>query len=112
MSISDGMGGIGPMGGDPFATLEALKDGRIQGKDARIRAASDLMESSFFQELFKAMRDTVPEGGLTDGGGGEDAFTAMMDEHMAEAAASRMEGGVGAALYRFLAGLETAQDSE
>ena len=100
------------MGGDPFATLEALKDGKIQGKEARLRAASDLLESSFFQELFKAMRDTVPESGLMDGGGGEDAFTAMMDQHMAEAAAARLERGLGAALYRHLAGFGAAQETK
>ena len=47
------------------------------------------------------MRETVPESGLLDGGGGEDAFTALMDEHLSEAAASRNEGGIGEALYQF-----------
>lgn len=112
MSSSGGVGGIGPMGGDPLATLDALKDGKIQGREAKLRAASDLMESSFFQELFKAMRDTVPKSGLLGGGGGEDAFSSMLDEHMAEAAAAKLEGGIGQALYRHLTGLGTAQDSE
>ena len=99
MTGPEGLGGAGlrPREG----ILSALRAGRIQGDDARLRAASDALEGSFYQELFKAMRETVPESGLLDGGGGEDAFTALMDEHLSEAAASRNEGGIGEALYQF-----------
>jgi Rod binding domain-containing protein len=108
MSSAHGAGGVGPMGGDPFATLEALRSGQIQGREARLKAASNLMESQFFKELFKAMRDTVPDGGLLGGKGGEDAFTSLLDQHVADAAAARLEGGLGGALYRRLAGPEVS----
>jgi len=81
--------------------VDALRSGRIQGDEARLRAASDALEGAFYQELFKAMRSTVPEEGLVDGGGGEDAFNSLMDEHLSEVAASRNQGGIGQALYRF-----------
>ena len=90
-------GGLKPREG----ILEGLRSGRIRGDDARLRAASDALEGSFYQELFKAMRETVPESGLLDGGGGEDAFVSMMDQHLSEVAAARNERGVGQALYRF-----------
>ena len=86
--------------------VDALRSGKIKGGDARLRAASDALEGSFYQELFKAMRETVPESGLLDGGGGEDAFVSLMDQHLSEVAASRNEGGIGEALYRFFSGTQ------
>jgi flagellar protein FlgJ len=88
----------------PGGILGDLRNGRIQGEDARIRAASDALEGTFFQELFKAMRDTVPDSGLLDGGTGEDAFTAMLDQHLADVQAARSQGGIGQALYRYFTG--------
>ncbi len=90
--------------------LEALKSGRLQGEGARLKAATDALEGAFYQELFKAMRETVPDSGLLDGGGGEDAFTSLMDQHLSDVAAARSHGGVGQALYRwFSRGEEVAR---
>jgi flagellar protein FlgJ len=99
MSGFDGVsaGGLHPREG----VVDALRSGRISGDEARLRAASDALEGAFYQELFKAMRETVPESGLVDGGGGEEAFTTLMDQHLSEVAASRNEGGIGQALYQF-----------
>ena len=74
----------GPSKHGPGGILGDLRNGRIQGEDARIRAASDALEGTFYQELFKAMRESVPESGLVDGGAGEDAFTALLDQHLAD----------------------------
>jgi flagellar protein FlgJ len=84
-------------------TLEALRAGRIDDADARLRATADLFEGVFYQELFKAMRETVPDGGLT-GGTGQDVFSSMMDQHVAESAAARASNGLGDALYHRLRG--------
>lgn len=88
----------GPGGTD---VLAALKSGRIKDGDARLRAAAHLLESSFYEELFQAMRSTVPEGGVVSGGSGEDMFQSMMDQNIAEAAAMKSEDGLGSALYRY-----------
>jgi len=94
----------GPVSGkalrDPLA---ALRDGRLQGREARLKAATRLMEGSFYQEMFKAMRRTVPEGGAMDGGAGEEMFTSLMDQHVSDAAALKSDRGLGQALYRYLA---------
>ena len=81
--------------------LERLRSGAIQDEDARLRAATSALEGTFYEELFKAMRESVPESGLVDGGAGEDAFTTMLDQHLAEVQASRSERGIGRALYRW-----------
>ena len=87
----------------PDALLTSLKSGRLQGEEARLKAATSLMESSFYQELFKVMRETVPEGGALGGGAGEDIFAGLLDQHVADAAASQSDRGIGAALYRHFA---------
>ena len=99
--MSDGIGSGGV--GGPQDVYEALKSGQIQGDRARLKAAASLLESSFYQEMFKAMRDTVPDSGLLSGGSGEDMFTSMMDQHLSDEAAARVERGLSEALYRQLA---------
>ena len=79
--------------------------------DAKLRRAAQELEGVFVQELFKAMRETVPEGGIVDGGPGEDMFSSMMDQTISSEAASGWERGVGAALYRQLKPLLSGADS-
>ncbi len=93
--------GAGP-GAGPKDMLAALRERRIQGRKARLRAAASLFEGVFYEEMFKAMRETVPEGGVVSGGTGEDIFTGLLDQHVAEAAASQNRRGIGGALYRYL----------
>jgi flagellar protein FlgJ len=68
--------------------------------DARLRQACAQLEGVFLEQLMKALRETVPEGGLIDGGAGEDIFSSLLDGQLSAAAASRLERGLGAALYR------------
>ena len=95
--------GIPPMGGGPVDLLTALKNGRIEGRAERLRAASQLLEGTFYQEMFKVMRATVPEGGALSGGTGQEMFENLLDQRMADAAAFGSENGVGSALYRYFA---------
>ena len=78
--------------------------------DAKLRRAAQELEGVFVQELFKAMRETVPEGGIVDGGPGEDMFSSMMDQTISSEAASGWERGLGAALYRQLKPLLSGAD--
>lgn len=79
--------------------------------EAKLRRATQELEGVFVQELFKAMRDTVPEGGVMDGGPGEDMFSSMMDQTISAEAASGWDRGIGAALYRQLRPLLSGADS-
>ncbi len=97
-------GATGPGGARPGTdVLGALRDGRIQGGKARLKAATRLLEGTFYQEMFKAMRNTVPTGGAIAPSQGEDIFTGLMDQHVADSAAMQSERGLGRALYRYFA---------
>ncbi len=89
MKVGDGVGG-------------ALDAARSRIDDDRLRAATRDFEAVFVQEMFKAMRATVPEGGLLDAGRSEEVFTALLDEHVAGLTARRGGGGLADALYRQL----------
>jgi Rod binding domain-containing protein len=105
------VGGAGP---DPIARaaeLAAIRAEQRSGMAAsapgggdRLKETTREFEAVFMQEMLKAMRDTVPESGLLDGGRSEEIFTAMLDEHVARLSAGRSEGGLGAALYRRFGG--------
>ena len=89
----------GPLGPDRGGLLERLRAGELQGDAESLRAATNLLEGVFVQELYKAMRETVPDDGMTSGGNGEAIFSGMLDQHIAEITAGRYERGLGQALY-------------
>ena len=70
---------------------------------AELRRLSDELQAVFLNQLFQAMRASVPE---TEGMGadpGKELFTQLFDERVAAEASRRMRHGVGDALYRQLA---------
>jgi Rod binding domain-containing protein len=69
---------------------------------AELRRLSHQLEAVFLNQLFQAMRSSVPRESGTEGAGGE-MFQAMFDEHVAAEAAARAQRGLGEALYRQLA---------
>lgn len=73
-------------------------------RDQELRRTAKDLEGVFVNELFKAMRETVPDGGLTGGGQGEDMFTGMLDQHLAPMVGGDWQSGIGEALYRQLRG--------
>jgi peptidoglycan hydrolase FlgJ len=86
---------------DPIrATSVSPKD----PQEEKLRKVARDLEGVFVTELFKAMRETVPEGGALSGGMGEEMFTSMMDQHLAPLTAEGWKGGIGDALYRQLRG--------
>lgn len=95
-----GLGGVASGPGGPDA-LEALRSGRIQGRAARLEAATRLLEGTFYQEVFKAMRATVPDGGALPAGRGQEMFQSLLDQTVADAAAAGSDRGLGSALYRY-----------
>lgn len=71
--------------------------------EARLKKSAQQMEGLFVQQLFKAMRETVPEGeGVVSGGSAEEMFTGLMDEHLAADTPTQWAHGLAAAAYRQL----------
>jgi flagellar protein FlgJ len=70
---------------------------------AQLRRMAHQLEGVFLNQLFKAMRASVPEGGITEAAPGRELFTSLLDERLASQAAERMKGGLGDALYRQMA---------
>lgn len=91
---------------DPIASKSAPAP---DSQDAQLRRAARDLEGVFVAELFKAMRETVPQDGITNGGMGEEMFTSMLDQHLAPQAGAGWSGGIGDALYRQLRGALAAQ---
>lgn len=78
-------------------TVPAATDSR----DATLKKAAQNLEGLFVQQLFKAMRETVPEQeGIVSGGAGEDIFTGLLDQHLAAETPKHWSGGLSDAIYR------------
>ena len=66
----------------------------------RLKAAMRQLEAVFVQQLFKAMRETVPDEGQS-GDGGEQIFTGMLDEKLSESVPAAWDGsGLESAMMR------------
>ena len=68
-----------------------------------LRHLAHQLEGVFLQQLFQAMRQSVPQGGAISPEPGNEIFTGLFDEAMASQAADRSEHGIGESLYRQLA---------
>ena len=73
------------------------------GDETKLRKTAQQLEGLFVEQLYKAMRETVPQGeGVVDGGSGEEMFTGLMDEHLAADTPTQWAHGLAAAAYRQL----------
>lgn len=70
---------------------------------AQIRRMAHELEGVFLNQLFQAMRASVPRGGIIEAAPGQELFTSLLDERLASQAAERMKDGIGEALYRQMA---------
>ncbi len=98
--IPSGLAGAtrGPVPGATHASSARPPDDQDDG----LRRVAHQLEGVFVEHLFRAMRETVPEGGLVDGGSGEEIFTNMLDQQLADSLAAGWDRGLGAAIYRQL----------
>ncbi len=80
--------------------------GPATASDARARAElrrlSDELQGVFLNQLFQAMRASVPESEGSGTDPGKELFTQLFDERVASEASRRMRHGIGDALYRQL----------
>jgi flagellar protein FlgJ len=79
-------------------TAAPRPDPRVQ-----LRRMAHELEGVFLNQLFQAMRASVPQDGLIEAAPGQELITSMLDERLANQAAERTHGGIGEALYRQMA---------
>jgi len=77
---------------------------------ARLKEQSGKLEGVFVEQLFKAMRETVPQNGAFDGGQGEEIFTGMMDQKLADEVPAQWHRGIASALVKELRGHVRPED--
>ena len=88
---------------NPISPKPPTAESRAASDEARLKKSAQQMEGLFVQQLYKAMRETVPAGeGVVDGGSGEEMFTGLMDEHLAADTPTQWAHGLAAAAYRQL----------
>jgi len=86
----------------PGAGAARRTEGALSPDQARLRKAAYDLEAVFVNELFKAMRETVQHEGILSQDPGQELFTGVLDQRLAELYGERARGGVGEALYRQL----------
>jgi Rod binding domain-containing protein len=79
-------------------------DPRVADRLARLGRAAKQLEGLFVQQMFAAMRETVPHDGIVDGGNGEEMFTSMFDQKLAEGAPEQWQHGLSDAIVARLRG--------
>lgn len=104
---------ISPIANRPVAgPMSGTQPGLAQSEDEKLRQSAKQLEGLFVQQLFKVMRETVPQQeGIVSGGAGEEMFTSLMDQHLAAETPTQWEGGMAEALYRQLRGRLPAASS-
>lgn len=73
---------------------------------ARLKQTAQQLEAAFYEQMLKALRATVPEGGSTSPGSRQagDMFTDLLDQQVSEDLAARQgPASLGQAIYRQLA---------
>ena len=88
----------------PATGIGALGAAPPLDRREQLHKLSRQLEGVFLNQLFQAMRSSVPQEGVLTQNQGQELFTQLFDERMAAEAADHMKHGLSEALYRQLAG--------
>ena len=83
------------------STGPAPADSRDSRAD-QLRGTARQLEGVFVLQMLKAMRATVPKGGVTDASNGEETFTSMLDQKIADRIPAQWKHGLTDALMKQL----------
>lgn len=84
------------------ALNEAAKDYDNDKNDKKLKEACQELESVLVYQMIRAMRSTVPKGGLIDEGFGGEVFESMLDEEFARQMAKTGSTGLADLILRQL----------
>jgi Rod binding domain-containing protein len=77
-------------------------------RSSQLEKTARQLEGVFVLQMLKAMRATVPKSGITESNSGEDTFTSMLDEKIADRIPAQWKHGLTDALMKQLVGRESA----
>lgn len=90
---------LGPLAGPggaprPHVASPASPASRLgrEADEAALQKSARALEGLFVQQLFQAMRANIPTDGLVERGAGEDLFSSMLDQQIAERVAAQDAG--------------------
>lgn len=92
---------------DPRRSLAEPAPAKLDVPDPRdpsgaLKRLAHELEGVFLNQLFQAMRASVPRDAASAPSEGEEMFTSMLDQTLAQEAARHMNHGIGDALYKQL----------
>jgi Rod binding domain-containing protein len=94
----------------PIAPILAAPAG-TDPRDARtnkLQNTAKQLEGVFVLQMLKAMRATVPKGGITEASNGEETFTSMLDQKIADKIPAQWKHGLTDALMKQLVARDIA----
>ncbi len=87
---------------NPNAPVQQATTDPKEQQLAKLRHSCREFEAIYVQEMYKAMRKTVPESGLFEKDMSSELYKEMLDMEMARATASGAGMGIGEAMYNQL----------
>jgi flagellar protein FlgJ len=84
------------------AGLKGIANSSDTLKERKLREACAGFEALMLKQILTLARQSVPKGGLFDGGYGEEMFQSIQDDQMAQKMAGSKGVGFGDMLYRQL----------
>ena len=75
---------------------------------AQLQNTAKQLEGVFVLQMLKAMRATVPKGGITEASNGEETFTSMLDQKVADKIPTQWKHGLTDALMKQLVNRDAA----
>ena len=86
---------LGGLAAPPAADPRDARAGKLQGTARQL-------EGVFVLQMLKAMRATVPKGGIAETSNGEETFTSMLDQKLADRIPAQWKHGLTDALTKQL----------
>ena len=87
---------------DASAGLKGAATSADTAKERKLREACAGFEALILKQILEQARKSAPQGGLIDGGYGEEMYRSMHNDQLAQKMAGSKGVGFGEALYRQL----------
>ena len=94
------------------AGLKGIANSTDTLKERKLREACAGFEALMLKQILSLARQSVPKGGLIDGGYGEEMFQSSQDDQMTEKMAGGKGLGFGDMLYRQLSQAHSPKSKE